>query len=147
MIIVCFLPSWYSIVQTLKIDKNLRKKIENQIQKINKEYNPLLFYMKSKLDFLVKGQKNNSNKSKVIKKIYNRKQKLVMSTILDFRLLFGILNVDSFNSKPFQIVGSFKTEISRILYKGKWLPKKSKFGLEVRAKAKRNKFIKNEVRN
>lgn len=36
--------------------------MENQIQKINKEDNPLLFEMESKLDLLVKGQERNSNK-------------------------------------------------------------------------------------
>ena len=33
----------------------------NQIQKINKEDNPLLFEMESKLDLLVEGQESNSN--------------------------------------------------------------------------------------
>jgi hypothetical protein len=37
-------------------------KMENQIQKVNKEDNPLLFEMESKLDLLVKGQESNSNK-------------------------------------------------------------------------------------
>ena len=36
--------------------------MENQIQKINKEDNQLLFEMESKLDLLVKGQESNSNK-------------------------------------------------------------------------------------
>jgi hypothetical protein len=36
--------------------------MENQIQKINKEDNPLLFEMESKLDLLVKKQERNSNK-------------------------------------------------------------------------------------
>ena len=36
--------------------------MENQIEKINKEDNPLLFEMESKLDLLVKGQERNSNK-------------------------------------------------------------------------------------
>jgi integrase len=35
---------------------------KNQIQKINKESNQLLLEVESKLDFLVKGQENNSNK-------------------------------------------------------------------------------------
>lgn len=37
-------------------------KMKSQIQKINKEDNPLLFKMESKLDLLVKGQESNSNK-------------------------------------------------------------------------------------
>ena len=37
-------------------------KMENQIEKINKEDNPLLFEMESKLDLLVKGQERNSSK-------------------------------------------------------------------------------------
>ena len=40
--------------------------MQNQIEKINKEYNPLLFEMESKLDLLVKGQESNSNKLEVI---------------------------------------------------------------------------------
>ena len=40
--------------------------MENQIQKINKEDNPLLFEMESKLDLLVKGQERNSNKLEII---------------------------------------------------------------------------------
>jgi len=36
--------------------------MKSQIQKINKEDNPLLFKMESKLDLLVKGQESNSNK-------------------------------------------------------------------------------------
>jgi len=39
---------------------------KNQIQKINKENNPLLLEVESKLDFLLKGQKSNSNKLKGI---------------------------------------------------------------------------------
>jgi len=34
----------------------------NKLQKINKENNTLLLEVESKLDFLVKGQENNSNK-------------------------------------------------------------------------------------
>ena len=40
--------------------------MENQIEKINKEDNPLLFEMESKLDLLVKGQERNSNKLEII---------------------------------------------------------------------------------
>ncbi len=40
--------------------------MENQIEKINQEDNPLLFEMESKLDLLVKGQESNSNKLEVI---------------------------------------------------------------------------------
>jgi len=40
--------------------------MENQIEKINKEDNPLLFEMESKLDLIVKGQESNSNKLEVI---------------------------------------------------------------------------------
>ena len=40
--------------------------MENQIEKINKEDNPLLFEMESKLDLLVKGQESNSTKLEVI---------------------------------------------------------------------------------
>ena len=40
--------------------------MENQIQKINKEDNPLLFEMESKLDLLIKGQERNSNKLEII---------------------------------------------------------------------------------
>jgi len=41
-------------------------KMENQLEKINKEDNPLLFEMESKLDLLVKGQERNSNKLEII---------------------------------------------------------------------------------
>ena len=40
--------------------------MENQIEKINKEDNQLLFEMESKLDLLVKGQERNSNKLEII---------------------------------------------------------------------------------
>jgi len=40
--------------------------MENQIEKINKEDNPLLFEMESKLDLLVKGQERNSNKLEIL---------------------------------------------------------------------------------
>ena len=40
---------------------------KNQIQKINKENNPLFLEMESKLDLLVKGQESNSNKLESIK--------------------------------------------------------------------------------
>jgi len=40
--------------------------MENQIEKINKEDNPLLFEMESKLDLLVKRQERNSNKLEII---------------------------------------------------------------------------------
>ena len=40
--------------------------MENQIEKINKENNPLLFEMESKLDLIVKGQERNSNKLEII---------------------------------------------------------------------------------
>ena len=40
--------------------------MENQIEKINKEDNALLFEMESKLDLLVKGQERNSNKLEII---------------------------------------------------------------------------------
>ena len=40
--------------------------MENQIEKINKEDNPLLFEMESKLDLLVNGQERNSNKLEII---------------------------------------------------------------------------------
>ena len=40
--------------------------MENKIEKINKEDNPLLFEMESKLDLLVKGQERNSNKLEII---------------------------------------------------------------------------------
>ena len=40
--------------------------MKNPIQKINKEDNPLLFEMESKLDLLVKRQERNSNKLEVI---------------------------------------------------------------------------------
>nr|YP_009495909.1 putative integrase/recombinase protein [Plagiogramma staurophorum]AWT38348.1 putative integrase/recombinase protein [Plagiogramma staurophorum] len=39
---------------------------KNQIQKINKENNQLILEVESKLDLLVKGQENNSNKLEVI---------------------------------------------------------------------------------
>ena len=40
--------------------------MENQIEKINKENNPLLFVMESKLELLVQGQESNSNKLEII---------------------------------------------------------------------------------
>ena len=40
--------------------------MENQIEKINKEDNALLFEMESKLDLIVKGQERNSNKLEII---------------------------------------------------------------------------------
>ena len=40
--------------------------MENQIEKINKENNALLFEMESKLDLIVKGQERNSNKLEII---------------------------------------------------------------------------------
>ena len=40
--------------------------MENQIEKINKEDNALLFGMESKLDLIVKGQERNSNKLEII---------------------------------------------------------------------------------
>ena len=40
--------------------------MQNQLQKINKENNPLLFVMESKLELLVKGQESNSNKLEII---------------------------------------------------------------------------------
>ena len=40
--------------------------MENQIEKINKEDNPLLFEMESKLEIIVKGQERNSNKLEII---------------------------------------------------------------------------------
>ena len=40
--------------------------MENQIEKINKEDNPLLFEMESKLDLIVKEQEKNSNKLEII---------------------------------------------------------------------------------
>ena len=40
--------------------------MENQIEKINKENNPLLFVMGSKLELLVQGQESNSNKLEII---------------------------------------------------------------------------------
>jgi hypothetical protein len=40
--------------------------MENQIEKINKEDNALLFELESKLDLIVKGQERNSNKLEVI---------------------------------------------------------------------------------
>ena len=40
--------------------------MQNQIEKINKEYDRLLFEMESKLDFIVKGQERNSNKLEII---------------------------------------------------------------------------------
>lgn len=46
-------------------DKNVLK-MENQIEKINKENNPLLFVMESKLELLVQGQESNSNKLEII---------------------------------------------------------------------------------
>jgi len=40
--------------------------MQNQIKKINKEDNTLLFEMESKLDFILKGQERNSNKLEII---------------------------------------------------------------------------------
>jgi len=40
--------------------------MQNQLQIINKENNPLLFVMESKLELLVKGQESNSNKLEII---------------------------------------------------------------------------------
>jgi site-specific recombinase XerD len=40
--------------------------MQNQLQTINKENNPLLFVMESKLELLVKGQGSNSNKLEII---------------------------------------------------------------------------------
>ena len=51
----------FSITYT-KIDKIIQMKEGNQIEKINKENNQLFLEMESKLDFLIKGHENNSNK-------------------------------------------------------------------------------------
>jgi len=40
--------------------------MQNQLQRINKENNPLLFVMESKLELLVQGQESNSNKLEII---------------------------------------------------------------------------------
>ena len=40
--------------------------MQNRLQLINKENNPLLFVMESKLELLVKGQESNSNKLEII---------------------------------------------------------------------------------